>query len=66
MHITIDGFSGGITARNNEDAVALALTLLLEQYGVRVNGLQVRVEYGPGYDTVVWAEGDFSNEPLRS
>lgn len=64
MHITISGFSGGITARTNDEAIALALTLLLEGYGVQVNGLRVNVEYGPGYDTVVWSEGGFQGEKL--
>jgi hypothetical protein len=65
MHITIDGFSGGITARNNDDAISLALTLILEGYGVRVNGLRVNVEYGPGYNSVVWGEGDYVGDRLE-
>lgn len=64
MHITIDGFSGGITAPNADEAVSLALTLLLEGYCVRVNSLRVIVEYGPGYNTVVWGEGDYEGRAL--
>jgi hypothetical protein len=64
MHITIDGFSGGITAPNAEEATSLALTLLLEGYGVRVNALRVNVEYGPGYNSVVWGEGDYVGDRL--
>lgn len=69
MHITIAGFSGGLTALNtkdNADAISLALTLLLEGYLVYVNGIEVRVEYGPGYNTVIWAKGDFEGQPLQA
>lgn len=65
MHITIDGFSGGMTPPHREDAIAFALTLLLEGYGVRVNGIPVIVEYGPGYNSVVWNEGDYKGEALQ-
>ena len=65
MHITISGFAGGITGRNAEDSVSLALTLLLEGYSVQVNGLRVLVEYGPGYNSVIWDEGDYKGEALH-
>lgn len=69
MYITIGGFKGGLTAlntRDNADAISLALTLLLEGYTVQVNGIEVRVEYGPGYNQVIWARGDYEGEPLKA
>ena len=65
MHITIDGFTGGITVPNAESGTELAMTLMVEGYVVKVNGLRVRMYYGPGYDLVEWAEGDFEGQPLN-
>jgi hypothetical protein len=65
MFITIDGFGGGLTASKKVEATALTLTLLLEGYMPKINGIRVGVEYGPGYNTVVWKEGDFEGNPVE-
>lgn len=64
MFVSIDGFSGGMTPPNHDDAIAFVLTLLLEGYCVRVNSLRVNVEYGPGYNSVIWGEGDYEGRAL--
>ena len=60
---TISGISGALTPQNVTDADELAKTLLYAEYTVKCNALRIRLEYGPGYDTVVWDEGDLSGSP---
>lgn len=62
MHVTIDGTPGGVTPSTAEDAVNLALMLLQAGYSPRINGLRVTLNFGPGYNYVTWAEGDFANQ----
>ena len=65
LHITISGFQGGLTPQSDADVVDMAQTLLLAGYSVKINALRVRVNYGPGYNTVIWDEGDFSGQPVH-
>jgi hypothetical protein len=61
--VTIWGFGGGIevtprtTERPWEAASKLARELIYAGYSVKVNGLEVGMYYGPGYDTPMWLEG---------
>jgi hypothetical protein len=62
--ITIDGMPGALSPSGNE-VVELALSLIAAGYSVKINGLRVRVSFGPGYDTLTWAEGSYTDSPVE-
>lgn len=62
--LTIRGVSGALSGPI-EVIHDLAKEILLAGYTVQVNALEVRLQQGPGYDTVVWHEGAFSGAPVR-
>ena len=62
--ITIDGLNGAISTSKVAEAIELVETLLHGGYSVNVNALRVRLFYGPGYDSVMWDEGDFVGQTL--
>lgn len=63
MTITVDGIHGALSAPLAAGP-QLALDLLMAGYSVRINGLRVAVYYGPGYDYVMWDEGDFAGQQV--
>jgi hypothetical protein len=56
--INVAGFEGTLVAKTNLDAANLSEELLHAGYDVRIAQVPVRIEYGPGYDLVVWADGE--------
>lgn len=64
MVITLHGVHGALQPSTNGDAIALASTLVGEGWDVRINGLEVRLEYRAGYDILIWAEGAFNGQPV--
>lgn len=62
--LTVRGVSGALSG-SLEVVYDLAKEMLSAGYVVHVNALEVRLQHGPGYDTVVWHEGAFSGAPVR-
>jgi hypothetical protein len=66
LTVTVQGFTGALTCSDEYAINALAMVLIDEGYGVKVNALRVAVNYGPGYNTLEWAEGEHAGEALVS
>ena len=64
MVITVDGIGGALDVPNTAAGAQLALDLLFAGYIVRANALKVAIYHGPGYDMLIWAEGDFDGQPV--
>lgn len=64
MFLTIDGIKGGLSELTAEKADNLAKELLQAGYSIRINGLRVNLQYGPGYNYVTWGEGDYMDQSI--
>jgi len=65
MVITVSGFSGYLSPHSDAESVEMAQTLVEQGYSVKINALDVRVNYGPGYNSLIWGEGDYAGQNVH-
>jgi hypothetical protein len=63
MVITVSGFKGSLEA-NVYDAESITRTLIFEGYDVKLDAQRVRINYAPGYEYLIWGEGEYENRAV--